>query len=63
DVRAWRVMRGGSFWCPERFCRSAYRVAGGPWFVFGDRGFRVLLSAPPAEADRIEAVRALVGEG
>jgi formylglycine-generating enzyme required for sulfatase activity len=46
--RVRRVLRGGGYGNPARVCRSACRDRGGPWIVFGIRGFRVLLSSAPS---------------
>lgn len=50
DPHATRVMRGGSYWFSEDWCRSAFRFVDGPGngFLNQDRGFRVLLSRPPS---------------
>lgn len=48
--RARRVVRGGSFGSSARRCRSAYRYFWSPRVVFGDQGFRVLLSSAPSRS-------------
>jgi formylglycine-generating enzyme required for sulfatase activity len=42
-----RVVRGGSWNNPARFCRSAFRNWRNPGFRIGDRGFRVCLVPGP----------------
>ena len=39
-----RVLRGGSWYCNAKFCRSSYRNSGTPDFRYGSLGLRLVLS-------------------